>query len=234
MRVDRLPQRFVWTRIGAEAGQTAAAILARKETERRASGGVFAWGIGSALGTAARELASLDAAPLVFFSPMLSAAATHDERPSAVIAWTAYHGSGSLHALPAGCIVTSRAHTAAGALKTAHYALLCGTPVDHSSTLTIDSASLRNLATGGNVGASQVTAVVQVSNDAGGRRYGIAMVAALRQPYAVRLARPVTLDEETRSAITSAGKSGEAALYLALANELGARGRADAPLTLLP
>jgi hypothetical protein len=51
---------------------------------------------------------------------------------------------------------------------------------------------LRNLRSGKPLGASQVTAVVQRTNDECGTEYVIALRARLVEPYFVRLADPVT------------------------------------------
>jgi hypothetical protein len=48
---NHLPEAFVWTRFGTEAGQTIDRILARKEAERIANGGLFLWGIGNSVAT---------------------------------------------------------------------------------------------------------------------------------------------------------------------------------------
>jgi hypothetical protein len=42
-----LPEFFVWTRVGTEAGEPLEHILWRKDIERRI--GVFCWGIGNAI-----------------------------------------------------------------------------------------------------------------------------------------------------------------------------------------
>lgn len=74
------PESFVWSKMGAEAGQVLAAIIRRKEYERQLGNGVFAWGIGNALGTAVAELANTLGGrdPVVIFSPMLSKAKADD------------------------------------------------------------------------------------------------------------------------------------------------------------
>jgi 4-aminobutyrate aminotransferase-like enzyme len=45
-----VPDIFCWTKMGTEAGQTLGTILRRKELERQAGSGIFAWGIGNSLG----------------------------------------------------------------------------------------------------------------------------------------------------------------------------------------
>ena len=49
-----LPEVFVWTRFGTEAGQPIEEIIERKELERRANGGVFLWGLEQAVQKAAQ------------------------------------------------------------------------------------------------------------------------------------------------------------------------------------
>jgi len=48
--MKKLPNNFCWTRMGVEAGEELDRILFRKEYERKLNGGIFTWGIGSALG----------------------------------------------------------------------------------------------------------------------------------------------------------------------------------------
>jgi hypothetical protein len=51
-----LPEAFCWTKYGAEAGEAASSILRRKELERLATGGIFLWGIGNAIGPSLEQL----------------------------------------------------------------------------------------------------------------------------------------------------------------------------------
>ena len=87
-----LPQCFVWTRFGTEAGQSISDILRRKEKERAANGGIFYWGIGNAVGPSILELLRRTDEPEVLFSPIKSAPKRDDVTPEAVVAWTAAAG----------------------------------------------------------------------------------------------------------------------------------------------
>ena len=75
MTMHARPDRFVWTKIQAEAGEPIQNILRRKELERRAGNGLFWWGIGESKGAAIGELIQTDPSPAVLFSIMRSAAA---------------------------------------------------------------------------------------------------------------------------------------------------------------
>src|SRR5215469_8845249 len=139
---------FCWTRIGTEAGQTLSDIVSRKELERRATGGIFVWGIGNAVAPAVSRLLDLEPNPSVLFSPIKSAPAAIDVQPTSLLAWTGYLDSNGLaHELPDGVVVTSRGHTARGAAKRAHYALFCRseTSLGVEGVERIDFDRLRNL-----------------------------------------------------------------------------------------
>ena len=56
------PEYLCWTRMQVEAGQALESIIARKEIERRAGGGLFFWGVGNAPSTAINALARLEIA----------------------------------------------------------------------------------------------------------------------------------------------------------------------------
>jgi hypothetical protein len=194
----RLPLTFCWTRFGPEAGESLDEILVRKNVEREACGGVFYWGIGSAVGPALSALIATAEAPEVLFSPINSAPRPVDVSPSHVVRWSAGIGLfGDRVDLPQSACVTSRWNPQRPNL--ARYALVCANDVplgleDHGE---LDFATLRNLTSGAAVGASQVTAVVR--RDANepsaprGRTYHVAMRARLVFPYLVRLCAPTPL-----------------------------------------
>ncbi len=69
----QLPEHFCWSRFGTEAGEKIDAIIERKERERIENGGIFLWGIGSAIGPSMSRLVELEAKPEVIFSPIRSA-----------------------------------------------------------------------------------------------------------------------------------------------------------------
>ncbi len=104
-----LPFAFCWTRVGVEAGQPLESIFRRKEEERAANGGLFFWGIGSAIGPSIAELVRQSPQPEVMFSPIKSAARSVDAKPESVVAWTsAQRFDGSKFVLPAQALITSR------------------------------------------------------------------------------------------------------------------------------
>ena len=87
-RPQQLPRIFCWTRFGTEAGQSIERILERKETERRANGGVFFWGIGNSVAPGISELIRRSALPEVLFSPIKGRPRSADVNPANVASWT--------------------------------------------------------------------------------------------------------------------------------------------------
>lgn len=192
-----LPESFCWTRIGTESGQRTDAILVRKEMERR-TGGVFAWGIGNALGENLARLAARGA-PVVAFSPIAGRAAAHDASPGSILAWRSYLDANRVpRRLPPGVLVTSRSSSASGADKARHYVLMCARdePLRFETVETVDIGQLRNLESGRPVGASQTTAVVRRSPEQQpARSYPIVLTATLVPPYFAALCEPVTVTQ---------------------------------------
>ena len=189
---DRIPRRFCWTRFGTEAGEPIEAILARKERERRATGGVFLWGIGNAIGPGIEALVAQEARPEVLFSPMRSRPRALDVAPDAVVRWRAAETlAGERVELPTAVCVTSRAG------RSAHYALVCASalPLTPNELGRVRFGGLRNLRSGNPLGASQVTAVVKCVDDARGAEYVVTLRASLAAPYFVRLRDPVQSEE---------------------------------------
>ena len=118
----KLPKTFVWTRFGAEAGQTIKDILARKEEERRHNDGVFLWGIGNNVGPSLPTLLRSSDNPIVIFSPIKSKPKDRDVSPGQVAVWSrATAPNGDPFVLPEHSVVTSR--FAKG--KQSHFALVC-------------------------------------------------------------------------------------------------------------
>lgn len=198
-----LPGVFCWTRVGAEAGQSLASILQRKDAEREANGGIFFWGIGNAVGPSIRELLRCAHEPEVIFSPIKSRPRQEDTSPTAVVAWTrAEDVDGTAFDLPARALITSRLDLTAP--KSSHYALVCATQAPLTTTLpsdVLDVGELENLLTGRPIGASQVTAIVR--RRAGrtlSREYHVALRARLVPPYFLRLRDPIPLPQERDAA----------------------------------
>lgn len=196
--LDSIPEVFCWTKMGTEAGQPLAAILRRKELERSAGGGTFAWGIGNSLGGAADLAKQMSASGDVdvLFTPMRSAAKAADVAPSRLFLWIYYQDrSGRVATLPEHMLVTSRG----GAEKRTHYALLCRSeaPLEEGRDRGVfDSCGVRNLASMSPVGASQVTSVVRYCGRAvpGERPYRVSFRAKLHAEGFVKLVEPVDLN----------------------------------------
>lgn len=197
-----LPTAFCWTRFGAEAGETFEEILARKDAERRAGSGVFYWGIGSAVGRSLRELIARVDVPEVLFSPIAGNPRPCDVSPSHVVRWIEGHGlDGEPVLLPEHACVTSRWDP--DRPETARFALVCHSDVplrlrDHGE---LCFGALRNLLSGAQIGASQVTAVVrrELAQPVSGRPYRVALRASLVWPYLVRLGAPEPVDRSHRT-----------------------------------
>lgn len=199
-RLNTIPDIFCWTKMGTEAGQSLTAIIRRKELERSAGGGTFAWGIGNSLGGAA-ELAkqmSQSGDVDVLFTPMKSAPKAIDAAPSQLLLWIFYQNrSGDLTPLPEHMLVTSRG----GADKRTHYALLCQSdgPLEEQCNYgAFDSSGVRNLASMNPVGASQVTSVVRYDGaiTSADKAYRVAFKAKLHAEGFVKLAEPILMNKD--------------------------------------
>jgi len=195
-----VPEMFCWTKYGTEAGEGPAAILARKEAERQANGGVFLWGIGNAIGPSVESLLEHTSQPRVVFTPMLSRAATRDIAPPRIAAWRSGVGlDGSRYELPALSRVTSRVSPTGRA----HYALVCKSdtplvPITRGGP-SFAATHVQNLRSGSRVGASQVTSVVRRIACALGllpSSYKVSFTADLVAPYLVRLTEHTLLDHD--------------------------------------
>jgi hypothetical protein len=177
---------FVWSKMQAEAGEGLEGILARKEAERTAGGGVFWWGIGHSLGSAVLKAAQTSGGTLpVLFSKMLGRPKKGDVAPEQVFLWTTWmDADGCRHKVPSHVLVTSRAST-----KRRHYALVCH--MSHAIALNdhgpFDPKNCWTWA--GNVpGDSQVTALLsgEPAPHSDGR-YRRGFCATLVPPLAVKL-----------------------------------------------
>jgi hypothetical protein len=152
------------------------------------------------VGPGIRELVRRCSSPEALFSPIIGKARKEDVKPEAVVAWTSGEThDGKEYPLPSCSLVTSRLSVSSP--KTSHYALVCFSekalvPCAQGYILTFNT--LRNLVSGSQVGASQVTAVV-VRDDSkasiGGRVYEVAFRAHLVHPYFVRLRQPVVVSD---------------------------------------
>ena len=190
--------KFVWTKVGVEAGESLDEILVRKESERLANGGIFLWGVGNNVGSSMGALAS-QGAPDVLFSLIRTSPRDCDRVPDVVFRWTkAETLEGLPFELPRGSLVTSRGYPR----KRFHYAIVCYSdkPLRLDALGTIHAGSLRNLTSGKSVGSSQVTSVV-VRDDSlnKGREYTVAMRFRSCSPFFIRLSSPVCISNSQDS-----------------------------------
>jgi hypothetical protein len=203
-----------WTRIQAEAGQDIRSIIARKNLERRAGNGLFAWGVGNAPSRSIRRLAAKGEDIDIVFSLMKSRPKARDCAPDGVVAWRTYLDIHDVEKpLPPNVLVTSRMETGSGA-KSVHYALMCRS--DEELQLgdlgPFDPSAYRNIGdVGGPVSNSQVTAlVVRRGVESPVSDYRINFRAKFTSSYWVKLARPCILGESARMALTTAtARAGE-------------------------
>ena len=188
--------------MGTEAGQPLETILRRKELERQAGGGVFAWGIGNSLGSspAFAKKAALDGEVDILFSPMKSSPKVIDVEPAQLVLWLSYLSlETGLVDLPTHMLVTSRGSAASGMAKRSHYALICEKREEIGSDRelgTIDARFARNLVSLNPLGASQVTAMVRYKQDDVSsleKAYPISFRARMHREGMVRLGTPVPL-----------------------------------------
>lgn len=197
-----IPGIFCWTKMGSEAGQSLEMILRRKELERQAGNGIFAWGIGNSLGlspTLAKKEIPGDAVDILF-SPMKSSPKAIDVAPPVLALWLAYHSKEGLLDLPEHMLITSRGGNASGVEKRAHYALFCEKHEEiriEEEQGVIDSRFTRNLISLNPIGASQVTAMVRydknMSNNLLENLYPISFRAKMFQEGFVRLGLAIPL-----------------------------------------
>ena len=205
-----LPEVFVWTRFGTEAGQPIEEIIERKELERRANGGMFLWGIGNNIAPSLPSLLRSGQTPMVAFSPIKSKPRAVDQSPEQVAVWRrATTPTGAPYDLPSASMVTSRyAHG-----KSKHFALVCRSdrPLTLSSTCEpIHFESLVNAKSGSSLGFSQVTAVVRSGSNSTGkqRRYDVALRCELASPFVATLHDPIIITNPDQKSVRDAFHSG--------------------------
>lgn len=187
---------FVWTKIGTEAGESVADIIARKENERTAGYGTFWWGIGTSLGPNLRlEARRAGGAIPILFCEMLGRPQRHDISPASTVRWARWRDwSNSKSDIPPFVQVTSRGEDRKGKHKDKHYALICHSQtkigINRSGQL-FDPRSCRTVPSGKVPGDSQNTALLdgdfRQSHLNG--RYRIAFVANLVSPWQATLTR---------------------------------------------
>ena len=193
--INKLPNAFCWTKMGAEAGQPLNGIIARKDVERDLGNGVFFWGIGSSLGQKLWAFVENLKSPDILFSPMKTKPKCVDTTPTRIFAWTAYlDKNGVKHPVPSHSLVTSRG-TVGKKVKTFHYALVCHkrTTLFAGSWPQIEWNSLRNYKSRSKLGFSQVTSLVEANNRSKSiiSSYQVLFGAKLVSPYFVKLVDPL-------------------------------------------
>lgn len=195
--------------MGTEAGQQLETILRRKEFERKAGNGIFAWGIGNSLGSSTdfAKQATIGGNVDVLFSPMKSAPKAIDVAPTQLVLWLAYHSQDQgLTDLPIHMLITSRGSGASGVPKRSHYALLCERHEEihaESDPGIIDASCARNLVSRNPLGASQVTAMVRYDISSGNileKPYPVSFRARMHREGFVRLGTAVPLNGSLLSA----------------------------------
>lgn len=146
------------------------------------------------------------------------------ELPDSIVVWRHYIDKNRVvRPLPPGCVVTSRETTASGKKK-AHFALMCAS--SHQLAISegdrFDPGAYRN-ATGGKVGASQVTALLRritATNEVSA--YSINMIATLTESYWVRLLDPLPLAPEKLQLLEEAMNINEKD-WISLADQIKSR-----------
>lgn len=188
--------------MGTEAGQPLETILRRKELERQAGDGIFAWGVGNSLGTspALAKQARPDGTVDILFSPMKSAPKVIDVAPTQLVLWLSYYSpEAGLVDLPAHMLITSRGSGVSGTEKRSHYALLCERHEEinaEGDPGMIDAKYAKNLVSMNPLGASQVTAMVRyepADNSSPEKPYPVSFRARMHREGFVRLGMPVLL-----------------------------------------
>lgn len=230
LKVHNLPKTFCWTKIGPEAGEDVATIRQRKEWERQLGDGHFYWGVGQSLGNSPNYADVSHGGLRIVFSPMASKAKTIDSAPEGVLLWNAWiDDAGNPQPLPQHCFITSRSLLPSGRAKGRHYALVCASDRELSAETGwwISPAQLRNVGSNNSLGASQVTAIVRVTDsapsDETASRYPVSFVADLKPPYVLRLGQPTLLNEQDLVQVRIACASGDVAVWRALVLDLRAR-----------
>lgn len=236
--MGNLPQTFCWTKIGPEAGEDVATIRLRKEWERQLGEGRFFWGVGQSLGDSPGYADAEHAGLRILFSPMPSRAKSIDREPEGVLLWNAWVDStGTTQPLPDYCFITSRSLLPSGKAKERHYALVCTSnrELSEETGCWISPSRLRNFGRNSSLGASQVTAVVRVTESEAGQeaqnRYPISFMADLAPPYFLRLTQPTPLDADDLAQIRTVCAAGEIAAWRALVLHLRSRGASSPPLS---
>jgi hypothetical protein len=152
------------TKFGPESGETADEILARKELERLSGVGAhkneFWWGIGEkGAAQSISALISQHGANVVLFSAIKNQKLSNDGSAPDLLVWRQYRvlGSNVSHGIPKHVLITSAAFAKNGALRTAHFALICKSRVPikmGEPVFRFSNDHYKNLGKGGKLGKS--------------------------------------------------------------------------------
>jgi hypothetical protein len=229
MALKHLPPTFCWSRSGSETGEDLAALILRKEWERRLGGGRFLWGISQSLGASAQVAALRTGSLLALFSPAAGRARTASRKREDALVWNAWvDASGQVRQLPMHVFVASRTTWPSGRERDHHYALVCASPTELSvgSSLGVCPERLRSVSTGKAPCASQATVVVDrvecgaETGATAGKHYPIALAVELEAPYFVRLTQPSLVKARDLAAIHEAARNGDFEAYADLTKRL--------------
>lgn len=182
---------FVWTKMQTELGMNLTAILALKEAERLAGGGIFWWGVGTSLGNSVRVRAEESGGTLpVLFSLMLSRPQKRDAKPTGIRLWTQWEDATGRYDLPANVLEFSASHEKE---RDYHYALVCHShmPLALASHGAFDPRHCKTVS-GKSPGSIQSTVLLEGDpyKDHSPGVYHFGFRATLVKPWAVKLVKP--------------------------------------------
>ena len=211
-----LPNKFVWSKVGPQAGLGIVEILRWRDLPRRIGRGRFYWGIGRPLGQEKlRRLSAGNEEPVVLFSKQPSPGKPEDISPDGVVIWTHFLDQRDKEQpLPLWAAVTSKATSPNGKPKTRHYALRCfrTEPLEFQENVPFDIGHYMNL--GGNyIDKRQRTAVIERrprAEQKNIRRYSEGFLARLHDPPIITLTKPKPLTPKQvarRKELMSAGNT---------------------------
>lgn len=204
----KVPEKFCWTKMGSESGESLQSIVIRKDYERQIGDGLFMWGIGNALGEKIWNLVESVSVPMVYFSTMKAKPKPADTSPDSILLWTSYIDRfNNIKPLPSHVFITSRGTTRFNS-KVKHYALVCKSKshLNLSNGSYLDLSCLKNINSHKNkLGFSQVTAVVEKHGEQSSipKMYPLIFRAELVYPYYVTLIEPVMIPVGVVSEINS-------------------------------
>ena len=196
-----IPNFFIWTKIGSEAGQSLTDILLRKELERKNNNGIFFWGIGNALGSRILDFINQEKSPKVLFSEIKTKPKLIDINPQITVMWTKYRDNlGNIKDIPENILVTSREN------NRKHYALVCHKDnFEKENWEPIKINLLKNFGSSNlNLGYSQITAVVEKKMELYDKssEYSVLFSADLISPYYVELINPIEISNNYYEKLT--------------------------------